>query len=121
MNHSARHSYYVAKFIKWLRNNGYDADKCEFTGSIAGHYTKRDLWGADIAFKDDRIIGFIQVKTSKAQIAAGRRQLSGKWPPETRRLVGYWRPRAKEPSFVGHEGTSEFVLQKSPSCANIVE
>jgi Holliday junction resolvase-like predicted endonuclease len=113
MNYSARHSYYVAKFIKWLRDKGYDAEKCEFTGSIGGHYTKKDIWGADIIFKDASTIGFIQVKTSEKRISEGRRQLSGIWPASVRRIVGYWPPRAKEPTL------DDVDLPKSASCANI--
>lgn len=100
MNHCARHSYYVAKVIKWLRERGYDAEKCEFTGSINGHYTKRDLFGADVIYKNDSDLGFIQVKTSQRSIPDGRRQLAGRWPSLVKRHVLYWPPRAKEPTLI---------------------
>lgn len=99
MNHSARHSYYVRKFIAYLAGKGYTAEKVEFTGMVGKQYTKRDLWGADIIFRGMNALGFVQVKTSAEQISKGRRQLSAdtNWPPNIYRLVGYWPPRGKEP------------------------
>jgi len=108
MNYSARHSYYVKKLMDWLRAKGFDVEKCEFTGSIAGHYTKKDIWGADIVYKNDRVLGFIQLKTSPARIAEGRRQLKGNWPPSVLRHVAYWPPRVKEPIFYEVSTGQEF-------------
>lgn len=101
MNYCRRHSYYVGKFIKWLELNGYIADKCEYSGMIGQQYTKRDLWGADVIFRSQSEIGFIQVKTSESQISKGKRQLcsDNMWPPFVQRIVGYWPPRAKSPNL----------------------
>ena len=101
MNYPRRHSYYVNKLINWLEANGYKASKVEFTGSIGGHYTKRDLWGADIIYRDKHTLGFIQLKTSPKRLAEGKRQLKQDdlWPSDIVRCVAYWPPRTKEPIF----------------------
>jgi hypothetical protein len=99
VNYSRRHNYYVTKTLKWLSSQGLVADKVEYTGSVGQHYTKRDLWGADIIYRGLNELGFVQVKTSEAQISKGRRQLTSDtcWPPFITRSVVYWPPRASEP------------------------
>jgi hypothetical protein len=99
VNYSRRHSYYVTKTIQWLERQGYIADKVEYTGMAGGRYVKRDLWGADIIYRGLSELGFVQVKTSEAQISKGRRQLTSDtcWPPFITRSVVYWPPRASEP------------------------
>jgi hypothetical protein len=81
----------------YLESLGYDAVKLEFNGLVGQQYVKRDVWGADLAYKNNDVIGFVQVKTSEAQIAKGKRQLCGRWPKLVRREVYYWPTRGKEP------------------------
>lgn len=111
MNYSRRHSYYVNKTIRWLESNGLVADKVEYSGMVGGHYTKRDLWGADIIYRSRHCIGFIQLKTSQGQMSKGRRQLSddGSWPSDVGRYVLRWEPRTRLP-IIQHADTGEEVV-----------
>ena len=109
MNHSKRHSYYVKKIIDYLRAEGYHAEKVEFTSFDGTRYHKKDLWGADIEYRSKLSHGLIQVKTmakdadqlSAPQLRKARNQLlkDENWPECYKRLVCYWRPRAKKPTF----------------------
>lgn len=100
MNYSRRHSYYTKKTINWLVSLGYAAEKVEYVGMVGQHYTKRDLWGADIIYRNAESLGFIQVKTSDGQIAKGKRQLAcdTNWPVWVGRHVVMWEPRSKSPT-----------------------
>lgn len=94
MNTVAKGKRHVAKIIKWLRQQGYDADSCEYRTKWATY----DLFGADIVFKDESDIGFIQAKANRGHVAQGIRELrKGKWPKWVRRLVVHWPARGKAP------------------------
>ena len=91
----------MAKTMELMRRLGFIADKVEYTGSVGAHYTKRDLWGSDIIYRNALEIGFVQVKTSEKQVSEGKRQLNqdSEWPSSVVRLVCIWAPRSRRPAM----------------------
>jgi len=96
MNYNQRHNYYVKRTQDWLASHGFITQKVETNFSITVGdrqvYTKRDFWGADIAYRTDTCLGFIQLKTGANQVAGGAKQLTQDtaWPPDIGRYVVWW-------------------------------
>ena len=118
MDWIAKHSRQVKKTIDWLEASGFLAAKVEFTGTMGKHYKKQDLWGADVAFRNQWMIGFIQVKSSLGKnnrnIKEGVKQLTDDhWPMAVRRYVIHWPNRAKRPRIWNVKTGEEFSVNST--------
>jgi hypothetical protein len=111
-SNAQRGSYYKSRTKRWLIAQGYQVADLEvvhwiFTpkGRIA---TKRDQFGSDLLAMNPRGLLFIQVKGGEqargsGQFPAARRafeQYEYYWPPDVRRCVIAWAPRAKQPRII---------------------
>ena len=100
----AKGNYYRLRTKKWLESLGFLVENLERsqriqtvdkqTGKEHVLFIKRDIWGADLIARDRDHILFVQVKTNKAHISQGMKELNrGPWPTFVARWVVYWPPR----------------------------
>ena len=96
----AKGNYYVARTMMWMRALGFAVESTENKRAIpkfddAGRithfvYVTRDLWGSDLIARNAKRLIFIQVKSNRGHIAAGKHELSrGPWP-NARGIIERW-------------------------------
>ncbi len=101
-SHSLRKGrYYQLRTKKWLEQEGYLVANLERSASVWGgkgktkrFWVKKDIWGGDLAARDENELIWIQVKSARSSVSSGKKELSqGPWPPFVKRWVVWWPPR----------------------------
>lgn len=118
MNRVSKGNYYKTKTARWYRQQGYDVASIEIVRRIVTKdnkvvFSKKDLWGGDLCASNKTEMIWIQVKSNKAHISAGIKELiKAPLPPCIRKVVVYWPLRAREPEIneVEHEPEAPNVL-----------
>jgi hypothetical protein len=101
MSKASKGNYYRKRTRDWLESLGYLVEISEITrrnfiGKDKVIYTKRDFWGADLIARNAEDLIFVQVKSNKAHISQGMKELNkGLWPGYVKRWVVYWPPRRR--------------------------
>lgn len=102
MNNRAKGVRERTKTKKWLEAQGYIVDVsevnkiCFFNNrTMAVH---RDLFGSDLIAMDGKDIIFIQCKSNSDKFQGAKREFeSYPFPPQVKKWVVWWEPRAKQP------------------------
>ena len=97
LNKVRKGNYYRLKTRKWLESKGYLVEILEHSG----RYSKKDIWGSDLIAKNETELIFIQVKSNKAHLSMGKKELLATvWPPFVKLWVVCWEPYSKKPIVV---------------------
>ena len=97
LNKVRKGNRYRLKTRKWLEAKGYLVEILEHSGM----YGKKDIWGADLIAKNKDELIFIQVKSNKAHLSMGKKELLATvWPPFVKLWVVCWEPYSKKPIVV---------------------